>query len=981
MALQLKQYQEEALTALARFFDLARGARDEAGLDTAFRQALLDQEVAPESIPPYLAQGFVSEDGATPYVCVRIPTGGGKTLLGTHALAVAGRHYTGQDRPLALWLVPSNIIRSQTLVALRTPGHAYREALEAHFGVDGLKVLDIAECEQLRPQDFEQKAIVVVGTLQTLRVDETSSRDVYAYKEAFEPHFARAPEEAGFERVGEKDLEAQPYLTRADLGKVKRSFANLMYWHRPVVIIDEAHNARTPLTYDTFARLRPAALIEMTATPVRQGKHRSNVLYHVSAEELKAEQMIKLPIVLQTHPNWQEAVRDALLTRKRLAAEAVNEDDYLRPILLLQAEDKSGEVTVEVLKSHLIEQEQIAAARIAVATGSQRELDGVNLFDRNCPVDVVITVEALKEGWDCSFAYVFCSLQKIGSSRDMEQLLGRVLRMPYARQRKSPLLNRAYAHLASPETARVANELADRLVAMGFEELEAAQAVFPTSLPLFEPGAGGRLPELPPLELMLPDAPAASDFLAAFSGEAAAAVSFVPRAEGGVTVTLCRPPSPELRAALVASVVDRKAREGVERLIERFELRHQAFAAPSVRGVPFAPIPLLCVRDAQGALDLAEKEALLDLAGFSLADESPALPAFVPDRERKPYLLDVADGHLRIEQEQAVYAVNLDLVPTEVSEADLLRWLDGRLRGVDTTQAQRLAWLGKVLRWLQREGGHTLTALVRHRNQLCDVLLERLNSLAADARQRGFQLSFLGGDPRGCVSPDYLFRFGPGMYPARPPYYEGRYRFLKHYYGVIGDLKEAPPKQPDHEYHCAVAIDELTQVRHWVRNLPRFPEFSFWLPTSKDRFYPDFVAELHDGRLLVVEYKGEGYKTNDDSLEKRQIGEYWAKISGHLFLMAMQRDVAGRGVREQLSALLAGSGSVTLPALAEHEAVLVVRDVESDIGLLKAGTRGTVVSVYGGGETYAVEFVGLPGGMQVIFLDADVLERTRGVDH
>ena len=904
MSLELKNYQKSALTALRQFFDLARGADNEAALNAAFRAALSAQDVAAESIPPYLTQGFVSDAGATPYVCIRIPTGGGKTLLGTHALAVAGRHYTGSDRPLALWLVPSNIIRTQTLLALRTPGHPYREALEGHFGIDGFRVLDIADCAQLRVKDFAQKAIIVVGTLQTLRVDDTSGRDVYAYKENFEPHFARAPDLPGFERVTERDLAAQPYLTRADLGKVKRSFANLMYWQRPVVIIDEAHNARTPLTYDTFARLNPAALIEMTATPLRQGAHRSNVLYHVSAEELKAEQMIKLPIVLQTHPNWQEAVRDALLTRKRLAAEALNEADYLRPILLLQAEDKAGEVTVDVLKSHLLTQEHIAPERIAIATGKQRELDGVNLFDPACPVEVVITVEALKEGWDCSFAYVFCSLQKIGSSRDMEQLLGRVLRMPYARSRKSALLNRAYAHLASAETARVANELADRLVAMGFEELEAAQVVFPTNLPLFDGALPEQLPALPALEFSLPHAPAfAADLLGGLQPDAlpVAGLTLTPGADGGVTVRLDQPPTAEIRAALVATLGDKKSREGVEKLLERFELRHQAVLAPSARGVPFATMPLLCVRDSQGELDLAEKEALLDLAGFSLADESAELPSFVPDRERKPYLLDVTEGHLRIEQEQAVYAVNLDLVTTEITEADLLRWLDSRLRGADTSQAQRLAWLARVLRWLQREGGHTLTALVRHRNQLSDALLERLSAMASAARQRGFQLSFLGAEPRGCISPDFAFRFGCGQYPARPPYYQGRYRFLKHYYGVIGDLKEAPPRQPDHEYHCAVALDELPQVRHWVRNLPRFPEFSFWLPTAKDRFYPDFVAELNDGRVLVVEYKGEGYKTNDDSVEKRAIGAHWAKLSGNLFLFAVERDAAGRDVAQQLA--------------------------------------------------------------------------------
>lgn len=903
MSLTLKHYQAEALDVLARFFDLARGATNEAALDAAFRQTLAEQELPPDFIAQYLSQGFAG----TPYVCLRIPTGGGKTLLGAHAVACAARHYTGQERPVALWLVPTNTIRQQTLNALRQPGHPYREALEAHFGVDGLRVLDITECEQLRPQDFGGKTIVVVGTLQTLRVEDTSGRDVYAYKEAFEPHFERAPDLAGFERVEEKDLTAQPYLSAADLGKVKRSFANLMYWHRPVVIIDEAHNARGALSYETFARLRPAALIEMTATPVRKGAHRSNVLYHVSAEALKTEQMIKLPIVLQAHPNWQEAVRDALLTRKRLAAEAMREDDYLRPILLLQAEDKAGEVTVERLRAHLVDQEHVAAAQIAVATGTQRELDGVNLFDPACPVEIVITVEALKEGWDCSFAYVFCSLQKIGSSKDMEQLLGRVLRMPYARRRKNDLLNRAYAHVASARTAEVANALADKLVAMGFEELEAAQAVFPTTTPLFEEEGATHLSP-PPLEWVLPESEAV---LAALKLPAAGAVAFEAQGDGKVALKLTLPPPPELRAALVDAVPDRKARDALERALDRFEFRHQALMAPSLRGVPFRPLPLLCLRfgpaneSGQSELDLAEKETLIDLAGFSLAEQTPELPAFTPGKDSKPYLLDVENGHLRIEQEQAVYAVNLDLVPTDTTETDLLRWLDERLRTAGVMQAERLVWLGKVLRWLQRERNYSLTALVRHRNQLADALAERLAALRGEAQKRGFQLALLGDDPRGCISGDYLFRFGVGLYPAQPPYYQGRYRFHKHYYGVIGELKEPPPKQNDHEYWCAVALDEHPAVRHWVRNLPK-SEFSFSLPTAGNNFYPDFVCELVDGRHMVVEYKGEGYKSNDDSDAKRKVGEYWARVSGNLFLFAVETDAHGRDVRQQIEVALEG---------------------------------------------------------------------------
>lgn len=947
MPLELKRYQQEALDALARFFDLARGAQDEAALDIAFRQALLDQEISPESIPPYLSQGF----GATPYVCIRIPTGGGKTLLGTHAVATAARHFVGDVKPLALWLVPTNTIRLQTLAALRTPGHPYREALEEHFGVDGLRVIEVGECEQLRQQDFGAKAIVVVSTLQSLRIDDTSGRDVYAYKEAFDPHFARAPKLDGFEVVTEKDLEAQPFLTRADLGKVKRSFANLCYWHRPVVIIDEAHNARTPLSYGTFARLRPAALIEMTATPLREGKHRSNVLYHVSAEELKAEQMIKLPIVLQAHPNWQEAVRDAVLTRKKLAAEALNETDYLRPILLLQAEDKAGEVTVDKLRTHLIEQEKVDAARIAVATGTQRELDGVNLFDPACPVEVVITVEALKEGWDCSFAYVFCSLQKIGSSRDMEQLLGRVLRMPYAKKRASDLLNRAYAHVASPRTADVANALTDKLVAMGFEELEAAQAVFPTTRSLFDQGAEAE-PALPPFELVLPVVPE-------FAAQAAPCLSVTAHEDGGALLSFSAPPSPEVREALLATVAGKKERQALEVALERFELRHQAAVAPAARGVPFRPIPLLCLRDRQGDLDLIERETLLDLAGFDLAAQSPELPGFEPGRETKPYLIDIREGHLRAEQDQAHYAVNLDLVPIEVTEADLVRWLDGRLRQPGTAQTQMLAWLGKVMTWLQRERGLTMTSLVRHRNQLADALAERLSTLQGSARWQGLQLTLLGADPRGCISADYRFEFRPGAYPARPPYYSGRHQFHKHYYGnrMIGDLKDR-----GEEFDCAVVIDDMPEVRHWVRNLPKFPEFSFWLPTAGDRFYPDFVAELTDGRLLVVEYKGEDRKSNEDSHRKKMVGEFWAKETGDVFVMAVQRDEAGRDVAQQLRALVAGT------VFAEHARVRVTRDLQSEGYALHKGMTGTVVAIYGPGEAYAVEFQGLEGGMDVVTL-------------
>src|SRR5690606_26480909 len=113
--------------------------------------------------------------------------------------------------------------------------------------------------------------------------------------------------------------------------------------------------------------------------------------------------------------------------------------------LLVQAQNANGVATVEEVKKHLIAT-GVAEKAIAIATGATREIDGVDLFARDCPIEVIITKQALKEGWDCSFAYVFCSVAQVKSDKDIQQLLGRVLRMPYATRRRQEEMNRAYAH-------------------------------------------------------------------------------------------------------------------------------------------------------------------------------------------------------------------------------------------------------------------------------------------------------------------------------------------------------------------------------------------------------------------------------------------------------------------------------------------------------------------------------------------------------
>ena len=196
-----------------------------------------------------------------------------------------------------------------------------------------------------------------------------------------EPHFSNV-------------LDNTPGLEKLEQGGVKFSFANLLHIHRPLMIVDEAHNAVTGLTREMQARVNPCAIVEFTATPRR----RSNILHSVTAQELKREEMIKLPIMLSEHDTWQNAVNGAIAACASLAETASDDADYIRPIVLFQAQPRNQEVTVAALKDHLMEVEQIPEDKIAIATGNQRELDGIDLFDGSCPIEYIITVAALKEG-------------------------------------------------------------------------------------------------------------------------------------------------------------------------------------------------------------------------------------------------------------------------------------------------------------------------------------------------------------------------------------------------------------------------------------------------------------------------------------------------------------------------------------------------------------------------------------------------------
>lgn len=117
----------------------------------------------------------------------------------------------------------------------------------------------------------------------------------------------------------------------------------------------------------------------------------------------------------------------------------------------------------------------------------------------------------------------------------------------------------------------------------------------------------------------------------------------------------------------------------------------------------------------------------------------------------------------------------------------------------------------------------------------------------------------------------------------------------------MGELKNT-----GEEHDCAIFIDQHELVETWVRNIANRPNNSFWLQTSTDRFYPDFVGALNDGRVFTLEYKGADRWSDDDSREKRTVGQLWAAASGGRCIFLMPR---GPNWGEIDAALTAGAGA------------------------------------------------------------------------
>ncbi len=870
--LRLKNYQQLTLEVLRDYFK-ACVRLDSA--EAAFTEVLRDED-RPLAVAGY--HTAIEELRELPYVCLRLPTGAGKTLLAAHTPGTALRHLLNAEHCVVLWLVTSDTIRSQTLDALKDRDHPYRIALER--GVGDVEIMDTKQAQGIGRARLNGNAIVIVATIQSFRREDA---------EWLKVHQDGSANMSVFERWEDQPDHVKSRLERLEGGdRPLHSLANALCLHRPVVIVDEAHNANTPLSFETLAKVYPSCIIEFTATP----KPTSNILHSVSAAELDAEDMIKMPIRLETRPQWRELLSDAIRMRDRLEELAKRErtqhgGDYLRPVMLLQAQRKNEDVTVNVLCDCLKKDFRIPDEQIAIATGAQDTLADHDVMADNCPIRYIITVDKLREGWDCPFAYVLATVREMTSSTAIEQILGRVMRLPNARKKMLQDLNRAYAFSVSDQIGAALGHLRQSLVEIGFEKLTARDMVVPVPQPVFDDDlfAQETLRQAPAISIPVPE-PLPVESL---SGELKTVVRYEEASESLVVSG----PLTEAHAQELESVC--QTTEG-RAAVRRAFVVSQGLGkklSPVERGERFQ-LPLLGYR--QG--DLLEPfedshfiDRLWELRKCSAALSEDDFPSeSLPDRPaevfqeygqlRTRFLTDLQRQMERLTDNRGW------------TEANLINWLDHAISHPDIPHQETGIFLANALDYLMNARGIALTDLVYEKYRLRDALEKRINEYRQQERLKAYQTLF--DDHEAIVvepnDPRTLFTYPqtPFGYGAGDPY-RGPQEFPKHYYPRIYKLGSA-----GEEFECACFLESLSEVEYWVRNIERLQEQSFWLQTSSDRFYPDFVCKLRDGRILVVEYKGEDRWSNEDSREKRLLGGLWAERSSGkcLFIMPKGKDFA-----------------------------------------------------------------------------------------
>ncbi len=409
----------------------------------------------------------------------KVPTGGGKTLLACHSIDLIQRILFARQTGMVLWVMPSTEIYRQTARALKNRRHPYRQMLDI---ATANRVRIVEKDERFRPTDVEQNLVIMLLMLPSANRENKQSlrifRDAGGFDGFFPPEDQWAEQQKVLKEIPNLDcFEEEGALNR----QIMTSLGNALRVCKPIIILDEGHRAYSDRARDTIANMNPRFILQLSATPPLK----ANKLVEVSGRDLDREQMIKLDIHLhnkQDNPDWHDTLMAAVEKRKVLEEAAdlfrMNGGNYIRPICLIQTEQTGEKLVNDRSRIHarhaedyLIKQCGIPPEHIAVKTSDNDGLEGIDLLSEDCQVRYIITKQALAEGWDCPFAYVLSILSNSGSETGLTQLIGRILRQPYAQKTGVKALDESYVFTFRQSSTQLANSIKNNLEKEGLGDI------------------------------------------------------------------------------------------------------------------------------------------------------------------------------------------------------------------------------------------------------------------------------------------------------------------------------------------------------------------------------------------------------------------------------------------------------------------------------------------------------------------------------
>lgn len=869
--MELKKYQKSVIADLADFLAQLRQQSTISGAFAAFWES---RQI---TVGAGGISGYQNVVDGVPHVCYKVPTGGGKTFLACASVKPIFDALPPTRRKALVWLVPSDSILTQTIASLKNPSHPYRQRLNMDFGG---RVEVYSKEELLAGQNFSPATVAEQLSVMVLSYDSFRTRT----KEGRKAYQANGNLAAFATAFGSPD---QP-IENAD----ETALFQVINQLNPVVIVDESHHATSDLSHEMLENFNPAFILDLTATPRKQ----ANVISYVDALSLKNENMVKLPVIAYNRSSQTDVITDAIDLRQSLEAAACQQEKqegtYIRPIVLFQAQPKKGEdaTSFERLREKLVAV-GIPEEQIAIKTADINELKGVDLLSRDCEIRFIITVNALKEGWDCPFAYILASLANKTSQVDVEQILGRVLRQPHAKRRRNPLLNMSYVLTSSNDFNATLNQIIVGLNNAGFSKrdfraVEQEDAKFfssteahtssnetkdESSSGLQSSGKTGREQEAEGFldfdaekvtsglegrkETTQPhsysdstgDVPVSANLSSMLDMAAQQNADFEQEAKqaaesGGDSV-----PSDLEDAVDTTGMFEDYVEE-----VSKLRLPQFFIKAPST--ALFAT--------AQDGADLLKNEALA--SGFMLKAKDTQLDLTTADEQM--YRIDVNNksdvprAFRMSANDQKIMREYFGKLTVEKQKRDAAEVIFQRLRPINTVQDDDLREY--VTRVTENFDSSDLATFQDHPYAVAEKVKTKIVGLLNEYKVK----KFYDDIETRHIDIQYSYKLPLVIQPVHATSLIG------------GSLYQAEDCMNDYETEFAARFSGMGNLRWWHRNI----EKKGFCINGPINHYPDFIVMTNNGVVVMVEPKG-AQLDNPDSERKRRLGRTWADMAGSSF--------------------------------------------------------------------------------------------------